>query len=341
MREDPSNPDSMAATWIARRDRGFTAAEQDEFLEWLRSDPRHAAAWRKSEAAWTRLDRLQDWRPTHSGSTNADLLRMWQNRSRGPHALWAAIGVAAAILLGFVYLQPVRRDHNLGDPAQNVAVVRHEPQRRTLSDGSVVEWRPGTVFFEQFSERERRIVLKSGEAHFAVAKNRDRPFIVEAGRTSVRAVGTAFSVQHAERQVEVLVTEGKVEVHSDLSRAAGEHSPIPAPLLSAGDRLRIDPRVPASAAISRPSAMEIEKALSWQGLRLEFRDMPLRDVVEEFNRHSPVGFRLSIQDSSAAAILIGGTFRADNVEAFVRLLESSFGVAAYRHSDGTITLRRR
>ena len=45
----PPEPDSpaagrraqAAADWLVRRDRRLTAAEQDEFLEWLAADARH------------------------------------------------------------------------------------------------------------------------------------------------------------------------------------------------------------------------------------------------------------------------------------------------------------
>ena len=38
-------------------------------------------------------------------------------------------------------------------------------------------------------------------------------------------------------------------------------------------------------------------------------------------------------------LLVGGTFRADNIDGFVRLLEASFGVTAEVHGD-EIVLRK-
>ena len=53
---------------------------------------------------------------------------------------------------------------------------------------------------------------RSGEAYFTVAKNPGRPFVVAAGGVGVRAVGTAFNVRLDSDAVEVLVTEGRVQV---------------------------------------------------------------------------------------------------------------------------------
>jgi transmembrane sensor len=82
---------------------------------------------------------------------------------------------------------------------------------------------------------------------------------------------------------------------------------------------------------------DMDRALSWQAMRLEFVDMPLGDVVVEFNRYNRQ--RLTVANDETAAILVAGNFRADNVEAFVRLLDSSFGVTAFHH-EGEITLRK-
>src|SRR5204863_5888557 len=79
-------------------------------------------------------------------------------------------------------------------------------------DGSVVELNRGAVVSAHFTASERRMRLVSGEANFKVAKDPQRPFVVEARGVAVRAVGTAFNVRIDAVSVEVLVTEGVVNV---------------------------------------------------------------------------------------------------------------------------------
>jgi transmembrane sensor len=83
---------------------------------------------------------------------------------------------------------------------------------------------------------------------------------------------------------------------------------------------------------------EIERALAWQGLRLEFVDMPLRDVVAEFNRYNVR--KLAVGDAATGNILVGGNFRADNLDSFVRLLDLGFGVTASPHGQEIVLWRR-
>ncbi|HLP26553.1 MAG TPA: FecR domain-containing protein, partial [Acidobacteriota bacterium] len=188
---------------------------------------------------------------------------------------------------------------------------------------------------------ERRIELLRGEAHFDVAKNPARPFIVAANHVAVRAVGTAFNVRLRDDAVDVLVTEGKVQVNDTVKGASllpAAPDRAGAPLLVQGERVRVslvtetEKSAPPVVAISEVAAVEMRRALAWQERRLEFEDLPLTDVVAEFNRYNQT--KLVIADPALHAKRFSGTFRADAYEPFVRLLEENFGVATERNAHG-------
>jgi transmembrane sensor len=149
----------------------------------------------------------------------------------------------------------------------------------------------------------------------------------------VRAVGTAFNVRLGAATVEVLVTEGQVRVNSSGSAHApgisilriGQRAVVP---LSSGS---LPPQV------THVSAEEIAYYLGWKPKLLEFASTPLKEVVAEFNRRNHV--QLVIADPALCAVPIVASFRSDNIDGFVRLLELSAGVQAERDGD-TIALRR-
>ncbi|MEO6243832.1 MAG: FecR domain-containing protein [Opitutaceae bacterium] len=331
--------EAAAAAWLARRDRQLTATEQDEYLEWLRADPRHAHALAFLEKTWGTLDALAEWRPTHSARPNPDLLAGPRPRPGARLLRWsfAAAGLAAACFVAFSILRP-----SLREPAASVRVIP-SPERITLADGSVVELNQGGKIAPEFTPETRRVRLLQGEAHFTVTKNSARPFIVEADGVAVRAVGTAFGVRQAGGTVEVLVTEGKVQVERPTFPAIAAPAVTVAPAaptpLVAGERAVVDTRTPAAApVVATVSADEIARALAWQGVRLEFKGLPLAEVVAEFNLRNRQ--QLVVADIATGRLRVGGNFRADNVDGFVRLLEVSFGVTALRRDDGALVLRR-
>jgi transmembrane sensor len=335
---DYSEPDRIAqaaAAWLARRDRELSPAEQDEYLQWLRQDPRHGQAIAHLQNNWRALDALARWRPAHSAHPNPDLLARpgrhpllrWRNAGL---ALTAAAAVAGGML--FFAARPVRDEET--PPARAMRVIPG-PERLTLADGSVVELDRDGRIETDFTPAERRVRLVRGVAHFTVAKNPARPFIVDAGAVAVRAVGTVFEVRRAATAVEVLVTEGKVRV--ERPTPAGTVGAPPTSLV-AGERAVVDTTAHAGApVVTAVSAAEIERALAWQGVRLEFPALPLAEVVPEFNLRNTT--KILIGDQETAGLRIGGTVRADNVEGFVRLLQMSFGVTAEYRPDGTVVLR--
>lgn len=87
------------------------------------------------------------------------------------------------------------------------------PFRRVLNDGSKVELTGSTRLAVEFSKAVRRVILSEGVAHFHVASNPSRPFVVVASGVEIRAVGTAFSVELSPHQVEVIVTEGRIAMN--------------------------------------------------------------------------------------------------------------------------------
>ena len=341
--ESSPNSDDVASAWLARRDRGLSPAEQDVYLEWLRADPRHGAMIAHLEKTWGALDLLAEWRPAHSARPNPDLLatlrprqKMWGRLAKFPFAV-RALAAAAVVALGVFIFQSILRETPL--PKGMVRVIP-SPERLTLEDGSLVELNHGGKIETEFTAETRRVRLVRGEAHFTVTKNPARPFIVEANGVAVRAVGTAFNVRHGSDTIEVLVTEGKV--HVERPAAAVVSSPVRSTItptaLVAGERAIVDMTAPAAKpVVAAVTPTEMARALSWQGVRLEFAELPLAEVVTEFNLRNRQ--QLLVDDAATGRLRVGGSFRADNVDAFVRLLEASFGVSAQRRADGALVLR--
>jgi len=229
-------------------------------------------------------------------------------------------------------------------PGTSVAVAPREPpvaqdyETRTLPDGSLVEMKPGTAVVVDYTPGERDVRLFRGEAQFTVAKNPNRPFVVTAGGVGVRAVGTAFDVNLSGPAVEVLVTEGRVQV---VAGAAGHALARPAASypIAAGHEATFssDPAAPPPRDVPVTSA-QIEDRLAWRPTLLSFTAAPLAEIVAGFNRHNRV--QLVVADSPTGAIKLDLlAFHSNNVDAFVRLLEADYGVRAAAAGD-TITLSR-
>lgn len=315
-----------AATWVIRRDAGLTARDEAIFASWRDADPRHAAAFAAQERAWGAFDRPRA--AGHAAFARAELAR------RGRRRRAQLAGAAALVAIGLWSAGVLRR--NAPEPAETGAArgVVVAPARQTLEDGTRVELRAAAEVAVAFEPAVRRVALKMGEAHFDVAKNPSRPFVVTADEFEVVAVGTAFSVQLGAQEIAVLVTEGRVAVRR---RGAAD---APLIFVDAGNRA-VAPRDgpdTATPAVARLTDGEMNERLAWRKAHIEFTDTPLREAVVMLNRNTAGhgGPRLVIGDPAAGARCVTGYFPADSVDAFVRLLEAGGGLAAERTGDAIV-----
>lgn len=340
---DATDPVAQAAAeWILRLDRGLTATEQDEFSQWLAADPRHRATWAEQRWSWDELDRLAGLQVSVHAKPDPDLLA--PATASFHRWLWPALAAAAVLTVGlfFVYrpASPARGDwnsaaHPSSFAAQSLALI----EQRELPDGTLIELNRGAVVTVHYTENERRVRLERGEAHFKVAKDPARPFFVEAGGVTVRAVGTAFNVRLDPASVEVLVTEGTVGVER-LAPKGSAQSEANQLRLTANERtvISLAPTAPAPQVSPVPPA-EIEARLAWQPRLLDFTNTPLPEIVAEFNRRNPV--RLVLGDEELSQVRLSATFRSDNVEGFVRLMESDFGMRPTWRGDEIVLAHAR
>ena len=337
---DPDEVERAAAEWVWRRVQGMAGDEQQAFRRWLDEDPRHARVFAEMEETSQLLDCLRVDAPRRAGA-----LAQVSDAPRRPlsffpylRAALAAAALVAVVFAGWRTLTPAASTF-----VESAATPVGGLRKLDLPDGSLVLLNTNTAIKVSYRESERRVELLRGEAYFVVAKNPARPFWVQAGQVAVRAVGTAFNIRLMPTTVDVLVTEGKVRV---VQLAAGDSSASPGappadlgPLLTVGQIAQVtlganqEPAL-ASTIITAIKPRAASSALAWREGRLEFSDVPLAEVVSEFNRYNQ--HKIVIDDPALAARRFGGAFSAHHIEPLLELLQQSFGVVAENRGDETV-----
>jgi transmembrane sensor len=321
--------DEEAAAWVWRMDSTAVAvADRLAFDAWLRQDPRHRRAAAELSAVWGALDGLAEAKRDEKIATfakNTPLLLL-----QHPQRRWiAAAAVLAALGIGAIWLQQ-------GSELQTLATAVGQRRNVTLADGSIVTLNTNTIVETDLRRHTREIYLRKGEAHFQVAHDRARPFLVHAGDAVVRAVGTAFEVRVlTDQHVDVVVNEGSVEVQAT--------APVPASLspstrpraaaattvraLNAGERLSTASR---DYAVTPITAQQLSSELAWREGAIIFDGEPLSDAIAEIERYTDA--RIVISDPQIAGLRVGGRFRTGDVQEFFDALQTALPVSI-RHTN--------
>jgi len=288
--------DGLAADWAVRRDlRALSPEEEAEFQDWLAADVRHLGAYGRAEAVLGRLERLNV--AALEPAENANPSR-WNRRLI--LAGGAAASVAATIGVALHLPESV--------PESTFSTAIGQIREVVLADGSVVFLNTDTKIRVRFTEKTRDIALLKGEAQFDVAKNKKRPFIVSAGDTRVRAVGTSFTVSMLPKKpIQVLVKEGVVELQrTDAVMAI--------PVRASANIQAIAPVGAPIVTVAVPDE-KLVRDLAWQRGRIALDNRSLEDAADEFARYSEVRI---VVDPAVSDRTITGLFASNDPVAFAR-----------------------
>lgn len=306
-----------AASWILRQEEAdWNDAQQEEFETWLQESVLHRVAYLRLRHSWRQADAITRddacSESTIGGATHARIPgRRWQ-----PWALAASLAALIGVGSSSLWHEPIP----VAVVAYSTPVGAHETI--ALSDGSKLELNTATQVRTAISNAAREIWLDRGEAYFEVARRDGQPFIVHAGDRKVTVLGTKFSVRRDGEKISVAVVEGRVRVDDARNPAA-----VRSAIINGGD-LAIA-RGP-SALIAVRAEDKVAEALAWRDGMLSFSDTTLADAAAEFSRYG--GRPILVTDQQVAAIRIDGAFRADNVDAFLRLLSDAYDLRVEENS---------
>jgi transmembrane sensor len=321
-RSDPSPAArAQAAVWVARLHGPDRSDEVERGLRrWLADDPDHAAAFELLTDTWEKSAQLR--RRPMERVTSWDRIGFRMSFSRA--MLSAAVTFAFAVVATLFYM------HHDG-----IVTGVGELRTVTLEDGTRVQLNTDTRIVVRYDKAARRVRLDRGEALFEVASHRGWPFVVAADGREITALGTQFVVRRNERDLAVILVDGKVAVDREGSLPESRQHPAHALssralTLSPGERVTFTHAAPPK--IDRPT---LARVTAWQRGQVAFDNTSLADAAAEMNRYSPQ--RIVIEDQSVAAIRISGIFQAGNLSNFSQALAAAYHVRA-RTEGSVITL---
>jgi transmembrane sensor len=302
---------------IARREHeDWSEEDQRELDSWLAGSPAHMVAYLRVDSAWGKAERLSAIRPPKSDFLRERVLPVLL-RIAAVSAVVAVIGAGAMLYLA--------RPH---DRIYSTPVGGRETV--SFADGSRIELNTNTVVRARMTTDQRIVWLEKGEAYFRIKHDSTHPFIVMVDGHRVTDLGTEFLVRRGARNLEVAVMQGRVTFD-----APDAHTPSQIALLTAGEVAIADTETNRIRVTKLP-LQDLTDELGWRNGVLVFNHTKLSEAAAEFNRYNRE--KLVIRDAAAASLEIGGTFQADNVEAFTDVAQHILQLhVEYRGNEIVVT----
>ena len=371
-----------AARWFLRLQEPSASAETFlEWQRWLSAAPEHKSAFDEIEATLTVIDRVRVSPPLPSVLEMAEdsydgrvavseYLASARARARAAAGQGSvatrtnggnsarsrfstglryatAAGVTAAVLAGGWLVFNSLKESKHGDFAYSTAPG--ERKAFTLPDGSRVTLDADSALNVELGRGRRLLRLARGEAFFRVAKDSERPFVVSAGATRVRALGTEFNVRMGDHRTVIAVVEGAVQVAAPPATPTDSAAPAASIALASSTPSHgtnaspeLTARVGAGQAVAYADDKGLEKlpeveaslATTWLGGRRQYRKEPLKDVLADVDRYT--GHRIEVADEATGALEFTGTLDIQNSDAWLRALSIALPVVVTQKPNGVM-----
>ncbi len=157
-----------------------------------------------------------------------------------------------------------------------IAVPRFGEYSITLADGTKV-WlnaMSSLKFPDKFSGNERQVLVE-GEAFFDVAKNKDKPFIVNCNNTRIKVLGTEFNIRAYadDKAIATTLVEGSVQMSIN-------DRPDATVILKPGDQGRLED---AENNIT-VEKVDVSSVVAWKMGEFVFKNKTLGYIMDELSR---------------------------------------------------------
>jgi transmembrane sensor len=210
-----------------------------------------------------------------------------------------------------------------------VTSTKEEKGEIILEDGTTVKINSGSVlkYPPSFLNYNERRIFLDGEAYFTVAKNKEKPFIINTPQGEIRVLGTVFNLRSYARDsmLTVGVSEGSVlltnPAKASIQLTKGNVG------ISKGDSL-------FSFNTNTPSNFS-----SWHSKRLVFEGDSLGDVVQQLNYIFDTPIVLS-SPASATKRLFANIPKTD-INNVLRMITNKLGMTYTYTANGVIEIKER
>lgn len=309
-----------------------TPEESCEVVRWFKTP--EGQAWLaqridRDEKA-VRTGEEEEWidHPIPSAAMYQEIMRQLRRRNiRRFIAYAAAVLIPVVVFIGLFMRINSQVDLLADDGYDEVYVPNGERMQVLFQDGSKVHLNSGSRirYPKKFGLSERKVYLE-GEAWFEVAKNKNRPFIVDLACMDVKVLGTTFDVKAypEEEAIFVALETGAIELQSKSFRSYQ---------LQPGEKAVYN-KVSGRCEVIR--SHDVKSYSAWRRNVLVFKSAPLADVMKTLSRTYNISFE--VKDSAALRYTYTITTDSTNLPMVLKELEKITPVL-FEEKEGKIEVR--
>lgn len=308
-----------------------TDTDIDAFEVWRNEDPIHRKAYADVSQIWNELGvlarspqgenlRQSIYEKIETQKYLSNFMDTAKKALSFPQYAFASVIMLLAIAF-FIQYTPTQAP-------EIYQTTTSEIQEITLADNSIITLGAMSHVEVLYTNGQRNVHLKRGQAFFDVTKNPKKPFYVKAKDTVVRVLGTKFDVHLGPQDMTVGVLEGRVQVTPKQT----ETKPSKAKILLAGQIVSTS----SSGFTDNITKAEIKPG-AWRKGRLAYKEETFAKIIADANRY--YSKHILLEDDSLANIHVTTSFDVTQIDEFLKTLPEMFEVDVIYLRSGDVIIR--
>lgn len=237
----------------------------------------------------------------------------------------AAVLILAVSLVAWRSQRPTAPTEGPIATLQSSSVTSTEGVTKVILDDGTLVWLKGasTITYPgAFAEGTRRVSLQ-GEALFEVAKDPDRPFVIQCGDLRTTVLGTSFNIRTVEDNIEVMVLTGKVALTAEEN----------------GEQLELLPNEKALYRTTKKQLAKVEETVEKERVSvlkgteyaMAFDDTKLERIAERVEAKFNV--KVLFADETLRNCRVTADFTDQSLDHTIALIAQALGIEYEQHGE--------
>lgn len=300
-----------AMYWIACEKEGLNSAQQIEFDDWIKANPLHLITFNKAKETHNIFKNL-------SKSTASKLSEKANNGAKKTKIIEKTKPFAFVAIFLLAISASIFTINDYANPSfSHIYITQNEKiDEIELPDGSVIEVDAKTNLNVEFYKNKRLVNLTSGAVMFSIAKDKNRPFIIQSNNTYIEVIGTKFEVNKIDKSTIIKVEEGIVKTYH-LNHYDKKKNVI---LLTKKDTITYS----NFGKVNNYKKVDLSTIATWRNDFINFNEVTLKEAIGKFSKYSNLSF--SFSSTEIEDYTITGRFVYNQVDIFLKNISKIYPI---------------
>ncbi|WP_418179644.1 FecR family protein [Aliarcobacter lanthieri] len=305
-----------AIHWATLRKEGFSQSQEKEFELWLEKSDLHKKAFNEANVIYSIFNSIPKEQSEFLSKQAHKSIRKMKFIDRTVKPLIGFAAILACLFIGYKFFIP--------NYTQSYHTAFNTVKNDLLPDGTKISVDTNTKLSVSYFNNRRKVLLENGQAFFEVAKDENKPFIIDSGKTKIEVVGTKFEVRNLDNITTVNVKEGAVKVSFDTSTIRPNKD---ISILKQGDKVIISD----IGVLQYIGKTPLEEIAPWKHDEIIFSKTTLKEAFKSFSRYQ--NLEIDFKNKKFEDKLFSGKFNTLEVDRFIFAIQKIYPIKVIKNGN--------